>query len=267
MIKKNKFRCPNDTCKKYFETEAKLNTHLKLIHRQDTSDALIEKDDKPYKCGFEDCIYSTHSEKGLKQHRTIMNHGGEPSRSTKYHRAAMARKVATDDPEVAKEEDDYQGALTKIVQENIRLNADLAKVNEENDTLSNECDKLTEQLNAIQRERQELEHINTVGQINPMVYEKLARQVNGDPEGKTEEARMGLAKCYAQAVKTNAALEEDLRLARQGLIPDAWIKEIKADLSTSIDMIVAGMSNTVKERSKVVKFNELMKLLKEETDE
>lgn len=234
MAKRTRFQCKNISCKKYFDTEAKRDSHMKLIHDHDFSAALKVEDPRPFKCDFKDCDHGAPSEKALKRHKTEKDHGGTPAKSTVFRRRALAR-AASESTNLK----DVQGALAKAIQENIRLNAELEKM---------------------QKERTIVVQSATPA-IAQDVFDDMRKMLDGDPLGATEEEKLGLVACYDLALQANDQLRADLELAKAGLIPEEWLAEIRKDLNASIEMIVTGMREVVKDRGKIVKYDALVQML------
>lgn len=243
--KRVRYQCEDQGCKKFFDTQAKLDSHTKLIHRHDAS-AIIEpkavepevEDTRPFKCDFKDCEYSSRTAKGLRQHQTLRSHGGDgPGRSTLYRKAALA--------------DGAQGALKHMTAENIRLGEEVEELNDRLYDVYQELDSLKYK-----------DKTTTPGTV-ARGFDVLTKLVNGDPDGTTEEAKLGLQRCLEIAIEANETLQELLDQARQGLIPEAWLADIKRDLSTSIEMIVTGIRDTSRDKNKAAKYDELVKFLKE----
>jgi hypothetical protein len=247
MVKRVKFQCSDSGCKKLFDTEPKRDTHERLIHKHDAS-AIIPTVDYT---SCNECDFVAKSPHGLTTHK-LRKHNDRNWSGVPVRLRAGKAVLSTDIGPVVVDKD-VRSALEKAIKENIRLNGELEKTN---DTLYNMYEKYEpdgKPGKAVVRVADETDHLRAL--------------VFGNPNGVTEEERLGIQHVLQITVAANEDLRSQVQQAKAGLIPDQWLTDIKTELQTSIDMIVDGMKDTVKERSKVVKYDKLKELLNEVTDD
>ena len=245
MVKRVKFQCSDPSCKKLFETESKRDTHEKLVHKRDVSVILTEPEN-PLQCKVDGCTFEGKNVTSLRMH-TTRKHGknwsGKPSR------------MQDGTPKTTNK--DAESALVKITKENIRLNQELETVN----------DKLYHMYVKYEPLDGSEPPANVSKSIVSKEFEQYRIKLFGDSNGATPDERLGLIKAYEIATAANQDLLEQVKQAKAGLIPEQWLETIKAELEVSMAIVIEGMKDTVKERSKVVKYDKMMEMLKEATDE
>lgn len=290
-----KFECGK--CHRRYVSLEKLDEHVELYHELNIKTILdkhhqqkentmatpiivrpVPKGSKAFKCDQEECDFESDYERMVKKHKTE-KHGAPPSAKSTVYRRILRNKVSTQE-DATPSYKDLQGLSARMVKENQKLSRELttalkdkhdaldqlAKAKVQYSALTDKCNKLATEYAELKE--QVIKNAVTATEPPPAkgLHGELAKLrlfLDGDSNGDTPEARMGFKEAHRLTVAANAELLEQLKQAKQGLIPDWWLSDIKTDLTTSINMIVESIKESAKDSAKIKKYDELVKMLSE----
>lgn len=266
---RTKVQCENKDCKKFFNTQEKLEAHMLAAHgtvktfkgkvtETPTQDFEVVQEHKCPSCDF-----TTKVPRGLASH------------ITKMHSKSVSKPLKRGDDVT---DSDKDGLIKKLTFQNIELGDSVEELtfaleqsNKKIKGLEAELERVNVQL---YEAYQELDKVKegprdgiVVTKMDIQRARRLQLRLEGDPEGKTDEERLGLLKCYDIIKTLNEQQRNEIEEIRKGLIPQAWLEGIRSDFKASVDMIIEGMASNVADRSKVDKFNKMMEMLREANNE